>query len=57
MKFIVCPECGAHLDHGESCDCKKKAPAVSKQTRCKKITSPFSHITISEKGKQLKLQI
>lgn len=30
MKYRVCPNCGAHLDHGEQCDCQAKkedAPA------------------------------
>ena len=22
MQYKQCPECGAHLDHGERCDCK-----------------------------------
>ena len=24
MKYRVCPKCGAHLDHGESCDCEDR---------------------------------
>lgn len=27
MKFKTCPNCGAHLDHGEQCDCVKKQAA------------------------------
>ena len=23
MKYIVCPRCGAHLDHGEKCECEE----------------------------------
>jgi len=23
-KFEVCPNCGAALDHGETCDCEKE---------------------------------
>lgn len=23
MKYAECPHCGAHLDHGEACDCQK----------------------------------
>ena len=26
-KFYPCPDCGAHLDHGERCDCKKENAA------------------------------
>lgn len=22
--YKVCPKCGAHLDHGESCDCEDR---------------------------------
>lgn len=22
-QYITCPDCGAHLDHGEKCDCGK----------------------------------
>ena len=22
-QYITCPDCGAHLDHGEKCDCKE----------------------------------
>lgn len=24
MQYYVCPDCGAHLDHGERCDCRKE---------------------------------
>ncbi len=24
MKYRVCPKCGAHLDHGEPCDCEDR---------------------------------
>lgn len=23
MKYRICPKCGAHLDHGEHCDCEE----------------------------------
>lgn len=23
MKYMICPNCGAHLDFGETCDCKQ----------------------------------
>lgn len=25
MKYSICPECGAHLDFGEACDCRREA--------------------------------
>lgn len=25
MYYWICPECGAHLDTGERCDCKERA--------------------------------
>lgn len=27
MKFNICPNCGAHLDFGEQCDCLRKREA------------------------------
>ena len=24
MKYKICPDCGAHIDFGERCDCTKK---------------------------------
>ena len=32
MKYRVCPDCGAHLDPGESCDCKVKEKSRSAGT-------------------------
>ena len=26
--YITCPDCGANLDPGEQCDCKKEPPSV-----------------------------
>ena len=31
-KYEVCPYCGAHLDHGESCDCQKESGRVTAVT-------------------------
>ena len=25
MKYSICPDCGAHLDFGEICDCQTQA--------------------------------
>jgi hypothetical protein len=27
-KFVVCPDCGATLDHGEKCDCNVSAESA-----------------------------
>lgn len=26
MRYKTCPDCGAHLDPGERCDCKEESP-------------------------------
>ena len=23
-QYVTCPDCGAHLDYGEKCDCRKE---------------------------------
>ena len=33
MQYKVCPDCGAHLDHGEPCDCKKEETAPLSRER------------------------
>lgn len=30
-KYKTCPECGAHLDAGEICECKKAAPEAGNE--------------------------
>ena len=35
MMYKICPDCGAHLDPGESCDCHKERAALLAQTRPK----------------------
>jgi len=35
MNFRICPDCSAHLDFGERCDCQKEketAPLARKQS-------------------------
>lgn len=32
MKYEVCENCGAHLDHGEKCDCTHEAGETSLMT-------------------------
>ncbi len=29
--YKVCPKCGAHLDHGEPCDCEDRAEREAAQ--------------------------
>ncbi len=30
-KYCICPDCGAHLDHGETCDCNQKEPPSERE--------------------------
>lgn len=32
-QYRTCPRCGAHLDHGERCDCKDHAAAEREAAR------------------------
>lgn len=32
MKYAICPDCGAHLDFGEVCDCRNEAYKDSYET-------------------------
>lgn len=31
MKYKICPKCGAHLDHGEPCDCEDRTEREATQ--------------------------
>ena len=45
MKYDVCPNCGAHLDHGEKCDCqdeKENAPDAAGAPSQKGINADLS---------------
>lgn len=33
MKYVVCPNCGAHLDAGEKCDCKEDGDETARNDR------------------------
>ena len=44
MKFITCPECGAALDFGERCDCRRES-----EERARK----WEQITKTEHGGQI----
>ena len=39
-KYTVCDNCGAHLDHGETCDCRTAAEKTTVQTRRQEILKP-----------------
>jgi hypothetical protein len=36
MQYKICRDCGAHIDFGESCDCKKEAATDDAVTTPKK---------------------
>ena len=41
MHYRTCPDCGAHIDHGERCDCKEMETAPRQRKRPPgKITKP-----------------
>ena len=33
-KYATCPRCGAHLDHGEKCDCERADKRPEGRARC-----------------------
>lgn len=44
--YITCPDCGVHLDPGESCDCKKTA-ADAANTDGGKVKQRIDKATVS----------
>ena len=32
-QYRICPRCGAHLDHGERCDCTDRRPEPAEAAR------------------------
>ncbi len=38
--YRTCIYCGAHLDHGERCDCKKEAAPSATNTEDGKVSHP-----------------
>ena len=53
MQYKVCPNCGAHLDFGEICDCletgKEAAPAATGTTSAKwTYTKDSSRVAVSQ---------
>lgn len=41
MKYVTCEKCGAHLDHGETCDCEKRSPLYNMQVLKAKGTDTY----------------
>jgi hypothetical protein len=53
MNYKICPNCGAHLDPGEPCDCKGKPPVkLAFQQGGKKTIFINYPITTTEKIKR-----
>ena len=50
MYGYICPDCGAHLDPGEKCDCQEKKVAIEK-----KETKPI--VFVIGKDGQLKIAV
>lgn len=42
LRYTVCPYCGAHLDYGEKCDCRREAETQREETE----TGPFAGIPV-----------
>ena len=47
MKYKVCPDCGAHLDQGERCDCKVKEKSRSAGTETAPDDEDMTRINLS----------
>lgn len=57
MQFWTCPYCGANLDPGERCDCKKEMPPRVRPTPQAASGNSFSranvpHIIVSKQEKK-----
>lgn len=46
MKYMICPQCGAHLDFGESCDCGEE----KKRDKQKGVENDGGNITAAGGG-------
>ncbi len=52
MKYTSCPDCGANLDHGETCDCKKNNGSPNANQYDPRTTP--SHHSIAQSAKKCK---
>jgi len=54
MQYVVCLDCGAHLDFGESCDCTKKEatpqPREQPPSKTTILSLSASKKTVKERG-------
>lgn len=48
MYFRICPECGAYLDPGEACDCKKEPPPEAATSESGKAKSTIGIVAEQE---------
>ncbi len=44
MMYEICENCGAHLDHGERCDCEKKKAPTAATARTSELNMTSKHI-------------
>lgn len=52
MQYYECPHCGAHLDHGEKCDCEEKKAREKKERN-----AFFEKMLAVENSGQLRLTV
>ncbi len=50
MQYKTCPTCGAHLDHGEVCDCRKKGEDASDAAETPSKSADVYASTLSNSG-------
>lgn len=45
MQYKTCPDCGAHLDPGERCDCRSKKETAPLQRERPQANNPTSSLS------------
>lgn len=53
MSYRICPSCGAHLDPGELCDCKKECASAAGTAKTQEPKPKAIKINSSTKGPAL----